>query len=153
MRTILALAILAFSVSPSPGFAQTADKTAEELISLERAWADAVVKRDVAALERIEAEEMVSTDPEGTVRTKAQDLANVKGDTNKIESFTVDDMKVQTHGETAVVTGRATIKGQAPGLPAGVFRFTDTFVKRDGRWQCVATQATAVAPAVGAAPR
>jgi ketosteroid isomerase-like protein len=70
-----------------------------------------------------------------------------------LKRIVADDMKVQTHGETAVVTGRATLEGQAEGLPGGAYRFTDTFVKRDGRWHCVATQATTVAPAVGAAPR
>jgi ketosteroid isomerase-like protein len=153
MRSIFALAVLLFSLGPAQGSAQTADKTAEELIAVEHAWADAIQKRDAAALGRIMADEMVSTSPEGAVTTKAQDLANFAADTNKIETFVVDDMKVQTHGQTAVVTGRATIKGQATGIAPGVYRFTDTFVTRDGRWQCVATQATAVAPSVGASPR
>jgi len=46
-------------------------------------------------------------------------------------------------GDTAIVHGlwteTATLNGKDT---SGQFRFTDTFVKRDGRWQAVATYST-----------
>jgi hypothetical protein len=48
-------------------------------------------------------------------------------------------MNVRIYGDTAVVTGinvlKETLRGRDIG---GTFRFTDTFVRRGGAWQCVA---------------
>jgi hypothetical protein len=45
------------------------------------------------------------------------------------------------YANVAVVTGRNTVKGTfARKDISGPTRFTDVFVWRDGRWQCVATQ-------------
>ena len=56
------------------------------------------------------------------------------------------DMKVIVHGDTGVVVGRQTTKGTYQGQDiGGVFRFTDTWAKLDGRWQCIAAQSTRIA--------
>jgi ketosteroid isomerase-like protein len=52
------------------------------------------------------------------------------------------------YGEVAVVTGKNTIKGTWEDIErdiSGPYRFTDVFVRRDGRWQCVASQASRIA--------
>jgi ketosteroid isomerase-like protein len=55
----------------------------------------------------------------------------------------IDDVKVRQYGETAVATGRTEAKGSYRGLSASVvLRFTDVFVRRDGRWQAVASHAS-----------
>ena len=61
--------------------------------------------------------------------------------------FKFDDMKVHVYGNVAVVTGRNTIKGVWEDIEhdiSGPYRFTDVFVKRDGRWQCVASQSSRI---------
>jgi len=61
-------------------------------------------------------------------------------------SFAWTDMKVHVYGDTAIVTGLNTTKGTFKGKDtSGAYRFTDVFVKRDGRWQVVATRASLVA--------
>lgn len=118
----------------------------QELTKVENAWSEAVVKRDVAALQRLYADEYVSTDPTGAVLNKTQDIAGVQAGDFILVSYKIEDLKVQSHGTVAVVTGRNTIKGTWKGKPAdGSYRFTDVFVKRDGRWQAVATQGTGIA--------
>jgi ketosteroid isomerase-like protein len=58
----------------------------------------------------------------------------------------VDDMKVQFHGNTAIVTYQATDKGTYKGKDiSGKNRWTDVFVKKGGDWQIVATQGTPIA--------
>jgi hypothetical protein len=55
----------------------------------------------------------------------------------------VDDITVRLYGTTAVVRGRTVADGMFEGKPVSArIRFTDVFVKRDGRWQAVASQAT-----------
>jgi Ketosteroid isomerase homolog len=69
----------------------------------------------------------------------------VKSGDLKIESSTNEDMKVQVHGDTAVVTYRSTDKGNYKGNDlSGQYRWTDVFVKRNGRWQIVAGQGTRI---------
>jgi ketosteroid isomerase-like protein len=59
----------------------------------------------------------------------------------------VSDMKVQVHGDSAVVIGVWTGKGTDwSGKPFdGKERFADTWVKMpDGKWQCVASISVAL---------
>ncbi len=54
-------------------------------------------------------------------------------------------MKVQVHGDAAVVTYRSTDKGSYKGNDlSGQYRWTDVFVKRNGRWQAIAGHGTRV---------
>lgn len=116
-----------------------------ELIKLEHEWADAVVRGDTAVLDRIEADDLIVTDTDGKVSNKAQDQADIKSGAFKVESIKLDNMKVQAYGDTAVVTGRTTMTGQYKGKDiSGQYRWTDVFVKRQGRWQVVATHASQI---------
>jgi uncharacterized protein (TIGR02246 family) len=107
------------------------------LLQIEHNWADAVLKRDAAALDPILATEFISHSAE-TTRNKKQALAQLKSDTVKIESGQLSDMRALVFGDTAVVHGMWTEKSTTSGKDtSGQYRWTDTFVKRDGRWQCV----------------
>jgi|GEM_PF-467422 len=120
----------------------------QELIQLAKSWGAAMVSGDAAALERILAEEIMDTDPVGRPWTKAQSIAALKSGTMKATSWAMDDMKVHVYGDTAVVTGRTTLTGRFHGEDiSGQYRWTDTFVRRDGRWQCVATHASRITEA------
>jgi uncharacterized protein (TIGR02246 family) len=144
-KHVLALGLLGLFVV-TPGWAQTRG-TEQELVALEHTWKDAVVKRDAAALQLLYADEYISTDQEGMVWTKAQDIA-IDTDTaapSRVTSYKLDDLKVRVYGEVAIVTGRNTTTGTLFGKTASTkSRFTDVFVKRNGRWQCVANHTTAV---------
>ena len=57
----------------------------------------------------------------------------------KLVAYLVDEMKVFDYGKTAVVLGRVTTTTRGKdGEVTRKSRFTDVFVKRDGRWQIVA---------------
>jgi len=121
-------------------------KVEQELITLENGWADAVVKKDVAFLDRILADDYLFTDPFGTVFNKAQTLASVKSGDDVVTSAVNDDMKVRVYGDVAVVTGRWTSKETLKSTDiSGQQRWTDTWVKRAGRWQCVAGHSSRIA--------
>ena len=125
--------------------AQTAN-VAQTLLQLERDWEQANVKNDPAALERILAPEFVSTDSDGRLTTRAEGFARRKSGAVKFTTFTQDDYKVQVIGDTAIVTGRSTIKGIRDGKElSGQERWTDVFVRRNGRWQAVTTHSSRIA--------
>lgn len=55
----------------------------------------------------------------------------------------VDDLRFRVYGDFAVVTGRTRARGEYKGHPYNVrLRFTDTLVRRDGRWQAVSSHAS-----------
>lgn len=122
----------------------------QELLKLERDWLDAYTKRDVAAMDRIEADDFMITFPDGSVRTKADEIASLKKPAPEGQPpiFMTADTKVRVYGDTAVLTGKVIQKGTyAEGPRKGQdfniqSRYTDVYVKRNGRWQVVASHLT-----------
>ena len=126
--------------------AQVPSTVERDLIKLENDWATAWQKKDAAFLQKLFADEYLSTDQDGATFTNAQDLANVSAPGTSMTSFALTDLKVHVYGDTAVVTGLNTVKAMFKGKDtSGAYRFTDVFVRRDGRWQVVATQGSLVA--------
>jgi len=107
-------------------------------------WADAEVKKDVALLDRLLADDFTNTFDE--FGTKAQYMASQRSGEDVVSSYAYNDMKVRVYGGTAVVTYVAKIKETFKGRDiSGTSRWTDTWVKRGGSWQCVAAHGSRVA--------
>ncbi len=143
---MLALPGLAFGQAAAqkaaPGKGQSVE---QEVSALERAWIDASLKFDAAWFERHMADTLVNTDEEGVVTGKASMVADVKSHAYTYETLTYDDLKVQAYGDTAVATGISVWKGTKKGKPdSGRSQWTDTWVKRAGQWQCVASHGTMI---------
>ena len=118
----------------------------QELIKLENDWADAWIKRDIAFFDRIMADDYTWTSPWGEVLTKAHNLALVKSGEDVIKSWVLADIEVRVYGDAAVVSGRDTIKETYKGEDvSSQNRWTHTWVKRAGRWQCVAAHSSEIA--------
>lgn len=95
---------------------------------------------DTARMAEVLTEDFTLTDASGVITTRADDIENAKKGTILYEVFENYDMKVRLHGDAAVVTGRTRVKGKAGDTPfATVFQFTDTMVRRDGKWRFVAS--------------
>ena len=120
--------------------------TAESaLISREQEWAEAVKHQDAGAIDRIQADEFMFTDPAGQTWTKGRGLDSIKAGDLVIDAFELTDAQVKIYGNTAVITFAITWHGNFRGNDInGPQRMTDVWVKRDGRWQCVASQATRI---------
>ena len=135
------IASMAQQPPPPSAPARTAQ---DEVLDLERAWGDALVHKDAALMDRIVAYEMVGTDPGGHRWNKSEYLESVKSGAFKIESFELVDMKVKVYGDAAVSTGRSIVnKHSKSRFAPGAAVFTDTYVRRNGCWQCVAWQSAA----------
>jgi ketosteroid isomerase-like protein len=127
-----------------------------DLLKLEREWLDAYMKRDVAALERIEADDFNLTYSTGDVITKAQELANLKSSAagNPAFKLSTEDTKVRLYGDSAVLTGVLIQQTTDNGKEMAVrMRYTDVWVKRNGRWQVVAAQLTKMPDQTPAKPQ
>ena len=99
----------------------------------------AQIGADAAALDRIYADDFIGIGPSGTVRTKAQVIADFTSGELKFQSITTDDVRVRVYGNTAVETGRSTMIGQDKGkaVPRDN-RFTRVWIKQGVHWRLVA---------------
>jgi ketosteroid isomerase-like protein len=132
-------ATLAAVTVPSPARAATAE---EELTILEDQRSEAVRLKDYSALGRIYAPEFMAVAGNGQLidRTALFRQFDQGGSALK---FQTDEIRIQQHGDTAVFFGRLT--GRAPtGEVATVSRFSHVYIRRDGRWWCVAGQSTPI---------
>jgi ketosteroid isomerase-like protein len=114
---------------------------------LESRWEASLLNKDSAAIEKVVADDFVGTSSSGKTGDKATLLAEAKRDTNTYTSATSSDMTVRMYGPSvAVVTGIAkeTGKTKAGKTFTHTYRFTDTWVERNGEWQCVAAHAMAL---------
>jgi ketosteroid isomerase-like protein len=87
---------------------------------------------------------VINTD--GQILTKDQVLRQmfVTGE-RRVDAIAVDDVKVRPLGDVAIVTGRTVASGVVRGTKVtATLRFTDVFVRRNGRWQIAASQGTRV---------
>ena len=123
------------SDQPLPGSTASGEDE-QALYQIERDMGEALVKKDSAAWDRILANEF-----QGNYATfvgnKRQFLAVIKSDTTKFESAINSEMKALVFGDSAIVHGLSTSKSSMGGKDtSGQERYTEVFVKRDGRWQC-----------------
>lgn len=146
MRKLLILGLMC-CISFSLSAQSTNSKIGDEIKKLEHDFAQDTLKNGAAAVDKYEADDVIDTDPAGNVTSKAQDhQAAATGDL-KFESIEPSDMQVLVFGETAVVAGVVTVKGTFKQQDiSGKYRFTDTWVKRNGKWQVVATESTKIVP-------
>lgn len=131
------------STAQKPAAAKASDR--ETILQLERDWTQSFVTMDVAANQRIVADDFFGTEPDGRRITKAEMLAELKAE-DALESnrLNEDDVKIRFYGTVAVVNGSESWKRKSDGK-TGRFIWTDVFVKRNGKWQVVASQDLEVA--------
>ena len=142
---LAALVLPVSSQTNKQNLANASAQSRQTLETLEKEWADAVKCRDVEAIERIQSADFTFTDPAGQVWTKTREIETIKAGDLQINSFDMSEVNVRVYQNTAVVTFRIVWQGRFRNTDiSGPQRMTDVFVKRDGRWQCVASQATRI---------
>jgi ketosteroid isomerase-like protein len=128
------------------GAAAWADTGADEkaVIAAEHQAAKANQTNNVDLAASLTADNYVSTDQDGTVFVgKAANLADMKVTTWTSNEIT--DLKVTVYGDAAIATGTFVAKGTYKGKPFDDRgRFTDTWVKMNGKWLIVASHASLI---------
>lgn len=106
----------------------------------------ALVAADIAAIDRLYAADYTSVVGD-TYRSKAEVLADLKSGTLKLQASSNDETNVRVYGNTAVVTGKSTLKRRDRGTEInGQVYFTRVWVKQMGGWRLVANHASNVTP-------
>jgi ketosteroid isomerase-like protein len=105
---------------------------------LARAWS----QHDRAFIENLLAPEWSVTQADGTMLTRRTVLETFF-DAVEFDSNVIDDVTVALFGDTAIVRGRTVVSAKLSGASVNArIRFTDVFLKRNGRWQVIASHAS-----------
>ena len=133
--TLIALmTVLACRFSP----AQTPAE--QEVLQFERDACRAFLDADPVALERVLTPDFTLTLSNGEVSTRGNEIDELRNGKVHYDVFENYDMNARVYGvDVAVVVGKTRVKGTSEGKPFDrVVQFTDTLIKRDGRWQLAA---------------
>lgn len=118
----------------------------EELLTFEQEFTQAVAANDAEAIARFVADDWVIVDADGSAIERSRFLGVIESGALTHESMESTAVEVRVHGDTAVVTGITTSKGQFMGEAFTTReRATDVLARVNGRWLCVFSQLTRVA--------
>ncbi len=140
---LLLLTVAACGVASARQAAAQLTKAEEEVRKVERQWLDAYEQKDAAAMERIVADGFTITFPNGGMQTKPQLMAMVRAPRRPGQprmKFHTEDVQSRAYGETVILLGRVVTEYERDGKTVREqSRYTDTYVRRGGRWQVVAS--------------
>ena len=122
-------------------WASADDKTATYIIDMERKWAEGVCV-DNGVVAGLLADDFQGTSPKGARFTKADELKDEKG-AHTAHECGLEEAEVHFFGDSvAVVYGREHAAGKDSSQPSAKVCqvWTDTWLKRGGRWQIIASQ-------------
>lgn len=134
--------LLAWYVSTRPSDIAEA---AQALKPIEQRLATAWKEGDCEAWGAMVAPEWSVIHVTGVLMTKPQAMQLCRTPHAPINTFTIDDLSVRPFGHAAVVTGRTTVTIGGPKPETMTLRFTDVFIRQEGRWRVVASHATRLA--------
>jgi hypothetical protein len=123
------------------GETSVARNAERELTETEDRWLEGGIRGDAKVAAQLLAEDYQGMTQSGAVEDKAQFVAEVKAGSLRADSFYQDQRSVRIFGETAVSTGRLSLKDQ-DGITQT--RYTRVYVKRQGRWQLIIMQTTRI---------
>jgi len=120
-----------------------------EIREATRRYDDALRRSDATAVEQFWAPEYTFVNPRGERVTRAARLANLRATRTAFDSLAhapeEEQIRAYGNGDVAVYTTLLTIGGRYGGQTAqGRYRALVVWVRRDGRWQQVASQLTRV---------
>ncbi|MFI4869318.1 MAG: nuclear transport factor 2 family protein [Steroidobacterales bacterium] len=133
---------VAFADAPAPAATTKGPGASQTLKQLEHDWSDALKAGDTDKLGQIVADDWIGIDNDGNKETKQHLIEGVKSGKDKVESVEFGAMDVKVLGNVAVVQGSDTEKSTTNGKDtSGKWVWMDVFVKRDGNWVAVRSEA------------
>jgi len=145
-RALIAAALCLWQAAPALAMPHRDSKAVHKKIeALEMQWRDAVVHRDVRLMDHLLADDYLGISANGTVETKAEELAQSKAGTLRVQSLNLSDIKVRVFGNTAVVTSKAEMTGMnGQSDISGNYRYTRVYNKRFGQWKIISFEASRI---------
>jgi ketosteroid isomerase-like protein len=106
----------------------------------ERQWAESVATGDASVIERILADDFAGVDPDGSLYDKTKMIADTREAPKVFVSNHLNEVTVRFYGDAAVAQGNESWVRRTGSPLRGRFVWTDTWIRRNGRWQIVAAE-------------
>jgi hypothetical protein len=150
VKKLASIAVFGFCVATQAAAAQRSTAAGDTaairraITALEERIGTANLTCDYKLFAAVEAPEFIFTDARGGVSTRSEDLATASSCKPRKGTFTLEEVRVQLHGNVVVFNARSTMTVARDTLPAAVSRsrFTDVLVRRDTGWVLVAGHAS-----------
>jgi ketosteroid isomerase-like protein len=110
------------------------------IVESERQWAEAVASGDTATVERILADDYLGVDTDGSLYDKSKAISFTREGPKEFVSNHLNSVKVRFFGDTAVAQGSESWVRRTGTPLRGRFAWTDTWIRRNGKWQIVAAE-------------
>ena len=121
------------------------DRDKAEVAQLIDQWAQARVQGNTVFLEQFYDADLRLNQMNGGVIERKDDIALFAARLIRPEYIRDTDLHIALFGDTAVVSLLESLKGTYRGVPGEMsLRMLDVLVRRDGRWQLVASQSTPI---------
>ena len=143
----LLLALLLIVAATTPSLAQAVKSDQQTLIDLERRWDTAFRNGDVTYIDSILTDDFIATYEDGSRADKKKELGLAAAFNQQIDDSSQDDFTIRIYGDTAVVWFTLHLLGPVQGKSVEItYQYLDVWVLREGKWKCVASQSTRLAP-------
>ena len=150
--SLFAIILAAFVAAPcvrAQGGSADAEAIKTKLTQMENDWVKALSGEDhgVAALQELVADDYAGVNPDGVRQNKSAMIDETKTGTDVLSSAVNDSMDVHVYGPNlATVSGNTAEKGKDKHGKAlsRTYAWVDTWMERDGKWQCIAEAITLV---------
>ena len=104
----------------------------------ESEWAESVANGDGSVVQRILADDFIGVDPKGGLYDKAKMISETADGPKYFASNHLNELKIRFYGDMAIAQGNESWERKTG--ERGRFVWTDTWLRRDGRWQIVAAE-------------
>ncbi len=136
MQPIFLIVAVLFSIAESPS--PTASTPEQQVLAAEQAWVDVTLAGDADKFASFIGDEYVALVKDGRTFDKASWVSDLRSAKTKYEWVKLSNLVVRLYGDTAVVRGDFAQKATG-NHPTAAGKYVNTWVKRDGRWQVVAS--------------
>lgn len=137
MRSLLIAALpLTLAAAPAP------DSLTRTIVAVETARLAAFRAADRAAFDRLVTDDLTMTHSGGSVGDKADEIAVMRPSTpdRPLPTLALEDTRVRGYGNAAIMTG--SLVERRDGQVVLRLRFTNTYIRQQGRWRLAAGQLT-----------
>ena len=134
--------------APKPTGNKSQESIAATIKALSTDWSTAMLKGDASILERIWATDFIYVEPNGKRFNKVEGIAGMKNSTEKLTSAVAGSIDVRVYGGGTVAVDIGDYKEVGTDKDGKPFerlsRFTNVWVLKEGKWQCVSGHASNV---------
>ena len=146
MRKMLLLPLLAIAVVGIVQLRAADSAEEQEVLKVDEARNECLQKGDADGVARYLADDVAYANERGEVLSKDQEVENLRSRKTKFISFKHDEIHVQVHGNTGIITGRSTSVVDNQGkISSHPRRFMNVWEKQgDGQWLLEAHAETSI---------